>query len=565
MTLRDDIQTAYEKYKNKAYIEAEIDIRNLLAKHPAEHDVLRLGALTALAINQVVTAQTRMSQACANREMNAEMYNSWGNIYKASEEWGQAENAYEKAMALNPRYLPVRNNLIDLFISSGQADRANSEIDRQIKTYGESDILREAKILALTDLGLYEQAWDIAMAINSKYRTDKIIFLKTQLLFYVGRYQDMSEMAALIPASSDYAARAVALAANAYAMTNDHTALEALIDKAVDHDDANPQMFAAARQSFSRIGLDSRANDILERGNDKFGRSNSVSISEEANALYRSGDYTGAVHLYQQALSGSPGNFDVMMKYANACIPAKAYDKCQNLLQGALQQAPNNQFIFALAATLYRARGGDYQHLYDYDKLVQSYDLSTPQGYATIRDFNAALKTRLDEYHIFQSAPVNQSLRGGTQTNINLALVDDPIIRQFFMMLDGPIKSYMKHIGHDASHPFLRRNTGRYRFNGAWSVKLSPNGHHVNHVHPKGWISSSYYVDVPKVVDDASEKQGWIKFGEPGIEGVNLPAEKFIKPEGGRLVLFPSYMWHGTIPFSGETSRLTLPFDVVPA
>jgi hypothetical protein len=28
-------------------------------------------------------------------------------------------------------------------------------------------------------------------------------------------------------------------------------------------------------------------------------------------------------------------------------------------------------------------------------------------------------------------------------------------------------------------------------------------------------------------------------------------------------VLFPSYMWHGTIPFtSGE--RMTAPFDVVP-
>ena len=39
--------------------------------------------------------------------------------------------------------------------------------------------------------------------------------------------------------------------------------------------------------------------------------------------------------------------------------------------------------------------------------------------------------------------------------------------------------------------------------------------------------------------------------------------ERVIQPKEGRLVLFPSYMWHGTIPFSsGE--RLTAPFDVVP-
>ena len=43
-----------------------------------------------------------------------------------------------------------------------------------------------------------------------------------------------------------------------------------------------------------------------------------------------------------------------------------------------------------------------------------------------------------------------------------------------------------------------------------------------------------------------------------------LEAEHFIKPEPGLLVLFPSYMWHGTVPFSGEETRLTMAFDIVP-
>ena len=36
------------------------------------------------------------------------------------------------------------------------------------------------------------------------------------------------------------------------------------------------------------------------------------------------------------------------------------------------------------------------------------------------------------------------------------------------------------------------------------------------------------------------------------------------KPEPGMLVLFPSYMWHGTIPFVTGDSRLTIAFDIVP-
>ena len=32
----------------------------------------------------------------------------------------------------------------------------------------------------------------------------------------------------------------------------------------------------------------------------------------------------------------------------------------------------------------------------------------------------------------------------------------------------------------------------------------------------------------------------------------------------GRLVLFPSYMWHGTVPFHDAASRTTIAFDAVP-
>jgi hypothetical protein len=37
-----------------------------------------------------------------------------------------------------------------------------------------------------------------------------------------------------------------------------------------------------------------------------------------------------------------------------------------------------------------------------------------------------------------------------------------------------------------------------------------------------------------------------------------------VRPELGLLVLFPSYFWHGTLPFHSEQPRLTVAFDVVP-
>ena len=59
--------------------------------------------------------------------------------------------------------------------------------------------------------------------------------------------------------------------------------------------------------------------------------------------------------------------------------------------------------------------------------------------------------------------------------------------------------------------------------------------------------------------------EGWLKFGEPGVvTNPPLGPEHFVKPKAGDLVLFPSYMWHGTVPFGGDEPRLTVAFDVLP-
>jgi len=102
------------------------------------------------------------------------------------------------------------------------------------------------------------------------------------------------------------------------------------------------------------------------------------------------------------------------------------------------------------------------------------------------------------------------------------------------------------------------------RYAGSWSSRLKDCGFHVNHIHPEGWISSCYYIAVPDAAKDESARQGWIKFGEPGFD-IALPIRRSIQPVPGRLVLFPSYMWHGTVVFHGAQSRTTIAFDAVPS
>lgn len=216
--------------------------------------------------------------------------------------------------------------------------------------------------------------------------------------------------------------------------------------------------------------------------------------------------------------------------------------------------APDDQQLIAYRAIALRMLGDPaYRQLYDYERLVRLYRLQAPAG----------LADELIKLHRWQQRPLEQSLRGGTQTANNLPR-DNPVIAKFFALLDAPIRDYIAHLDHTRDHPTDHRKRNSYHFSGSWSVRLRPGGFHCNHVHPRGWLSSAYYVDVPGESDPSQPHAGWLKFGEPDMPMPGCTPDHWVKPEPGMLVLFPSFVWHGTVPFERGEQRLTAAFDVVP-
>jgi len=67
-------------------------------------------------------------------------------------------------------------------------------------------------------------------------------------------------------------------------------------------------------------------------------------------------------------------------------------------------------------------------------------------------------------------------------------------------------------------------------------------------------------VRVPEL--DRSTQEGWLELGRPPPDlQMDLDPLATIEPEAGSLVLFPSYLYHGTRPFSAG-KRLSVAFDV---
>lgn len=170
----------------------------------------------------------------------------------------------------------------------------------------------------------------------------------------------------------------------------------------------------------------------------------------------------------------------------------------------------------------------------------------------------AALRKR----HTLSGQPLEQSLRGGTQTDGNLFLHVDPVIVQLREAIRSTVAEHVARFGpRDPAHPLLGPAREPIHFSGSWSVRLHSEGYHANHVHPAGWISSALYIVLPP--DIGREDAGILTLGEARTSTfpVDLPALRTVRPEPGRLALFPSYTWHGTRPF-GEGERMTVAFDV---
>ncbi len=172
------------------------------------------------------------------------------------------------------------------------------------------------------------------------------------------------------------------------------------------------------------------------------------------------------------------------------------------------------------------------------------------------------LADKLRGLHTLNGQPLEQSLRGGTQTEGDIFMHVDPVLVQLREAIRATVADHVaKFPEHDRRHPLLGPPREPISFSGAWSVWLKSGGFHANHVHPAGWISSALYIVLPE--DLGREQSGYLTLGDPTSPTfqLDLPPFRTIEPKPGRLALFPSYMWHGTRPF-GEGERITVAFDV---
>jgi tetratricopeptide (TPR) repeat protein len=273
-----------------------------------------------------------------------------------------------------------------------------------------------------------------------------------------------------------------------------------------------------------------------------------------------------ALALAERAMRGQPNNHTARKLLCAACLGVG--DAAKALTESAilLKAMPDDQYLIAMQTTALRLlHDPRYELLCDYDRMTLSSFIEAPPGWSDIGSFLTELISHLEPLHNPHGHRVlYQSLRQGTETTQDLSRSRDPVIQALFHAFAAPIARYREQIG-QGDDALRRRNRGATKFNGGWSVRLRSDGYHTSHVHPRGWISSACYIQLPDSMRAGRTAEGILSFGAPGmLTAPSLPAEWSVRPEVGLLVLFPSYFWHGTLPFHSAQPRLTVAFDAVP-
>jgi tetratricopeptide (TPR) repeat protein len=95
----------------------------------------------------------------------------------------------------------------------------------------------------------------------------------------------------------------------------------------------------------------------------------------------------------------------------------------------------------------------------------------------------------------------------------------------------------------------------------AWYIRMLKNGHQKAHIHPAGWVSGVLYL---KTVESPVEHEGAIEFGLHGygypVKSEDYPRQIY-QPNNGDLILFPSSLFHKTIPVIKDVERCVIAFD----
>ncbi len=539
-------------------------------------------------------AETWFAQAQRQRPLDPEIENNWGNLKLAQGLLPEAIAAFRRAVALKPGMGDALYNLGLALLEAGEAEEASAALEqagdslpgraavwsalaracRSAGRHGDGIVAAEralaidasyaparvARALLAADVGEPDAVGDLDRLLEERPADRGLVLAAAAARMAAGDRRGVDMVAASVAADPLWKDGQAALLDWRYQAGEGEAAMSGL-EAALDRYPTDPGLLGLLANKGADVVGPGRVLARIDRALDRGGDEQLQAV--RAEYLLKLGDLDAAqraLALLPRAIMSEDAAISTALVRARVALAGGNPQVADGVLDELRRQWPGasaDMGMWALTHTAWRLLGdrcADW--LEGGGGLWRQHDLGLSEPGLM------SLAERLRQLHLDRHHPAAQSLRNGSQTSGPLLARSDPELVELRDRLQECWEVHRRELppalaGHPTLDPAVRDRG--WRVAGSWSVRLTDGGWHVAHVHPRGRISSACHIVLPP------GPGGELILGKPPPElrtGL-APLATFV-PAPGHLVLFPSWLWHETAPFSaGE--RLSVAFDLVPA
>ena len=550
-----EVNILIEHYQKGQYDQAENIAKKLTQRYPSHQFSWKV-------LGAIFKQSGRLQESLIVNQKAVELFQNdaeaHSNLGTALQELGRLEDAktsYKKAIAINPNLAEAHYNLGFTLKELGKLQEAETSYKKAIATKPTYAQAHYNLGITLKELGRLEDAetsYKKAIAIKPDFaeaHSNLGITLKE-----LGRLED---------AEASYS-KAIAikpdLAEAHYNLGNTLTELGRL-----EHAETSYKKAIASKYDYAEayINLGNTLKELGKLDDAEKSYRKVVELKPDFTegvynlgiSLYETGRYDQAAELLKLI------DFEHSQEYLLRCLYFQNNQvKFYELLDYLISQGEVNSIIGSLG---YRAeikygilKSNSFCN--DPFKYVLRTDLS--ERYDFSNNFIKPIKKILSQDK--SQDKVQQLLINGRQTFGNIFTLERELTEEIKIILQSEIERYRVHFK-DSKEGLIKKWPNQYILNG-WIVSMKSGGKLRPHMHERGWISGSVYINVPKKISTDSGNLVVCLDDEDYFEAGKTRHENIIDVTTGSLCLFPASLLHYTIPFASEEERIVLAFDVVP-
>lgn len=294
-------------------------------------------------------------------------------------------------------------------------------------------------------------------------------------------------------------------------------------------------------------------------------------IETLGDQLMLNGRNAEAAALYAAARQSGVGSANLVRQHGIALLRDRCAEDARATLAESLALDPGDQRAIAhLGIALGEAESTDAAiEFIGLHRHVHSMTLAPPAGFDA-ESFHQALADDIRQHSQQRWEPAGLAAKNAYLSG-DLLADRTPAIVGFEQRLREAIDAFLvacrRERAAGASDVFLDNIPDGYRLH-VWATLAAQSGYIDTHIHEDSWLSGAYYVELPAAIDaDDSTGAGWIEFGRPwaGLPQWPEHALRRVLPRVGTLLLFPSYLFHRTLPYTGPGERISISFDLAAA